>query len=963
MKKKLMTLLMTVVSVVALVACVACGKTYTVTYVGVAVTEVEPTEEGGETTYTYVEETVGTETVKKGGKITGVATASDGTMYIADKYFVSKEVNVEATAVYDASTAIKADVSIYAENTAYAIYQALATGSGYTLNYPTTTFPNTWNSHIYETNTDSTILGYASTGFYEFDYNEAKDGYKWVDGMAVGDPVDVTSQYVGEEWGIEEGDTARAWQITIRNDLCWDDGTAITSADFVSSAVRLLNPLAQNSRADDYTYGGSFVVHNAENYILQGSWVDQPYGKYYETAAEAVAGAAAKSKVISLNLTACDEVFENEWIGASLTKLMGNEKYYKTYIEGYFTIYKTVDGERVPETDDSGNVVTFFSKYNVVEDTDGMIEFTQQMWEDYSNCDVWNPDPDAELGLLCTIPVQYDTMSFDSVGIKATSPTTIVYIIDQELSGFYLKYALSTYLVKTDVYDACDNITFASATDNIGSLPAGEVYKSTYCTDSTNSPSYGPYKLTQYQLDKYFKLEKNTNWWGYKDEENKGLYQTTAIVYTMATSASTRLQMFLSGQFDSYGLSSDDMDEYGSSDYTYYTDGDSTWFLAFNPNQEAYHKAEYEGGDETGTHKAIDKEILSIKEFRQALSYALNRAEYELACDPTGNVAKALFSPMIISDPENGTVYRTTDAAKQAVVKFWGVEDQIGEGKLYATIDDAIDSITGYNLAMAKEYFNTAYDKAVELGYIADGEVVEICIGTPNLTSNYYNKGYDFLVNCYTEAVKGTKLEGKLTFTRDGTLNNDFGPALRNHQVDMLFGVGWTGSALDPYGLVEVYTTYDNRYSVDTDYTKISAEITLPVAAVEGKGEGTAVYSASVASWSDSLKGSIITVTKGIGDDIKSFEVSFGTTAEYSVRGLILAAIEVAVLEQYEMIPIAYDSSAAMKGMKVNYYTEDYIYGVGRGGIKYMSFNYTDSEWAAYVASQGGKLNYKASAE
>ena len=45
--------------------------------------------------------------------------------------------------------------------------------------------------------------------------------------------------------------------------------------------------------------------------------------------------------------------------------------------------------------------------------------------------------------------------------------------------------------------------------------------------------------------------------------------------------------------------------------------------------------------------------------------------------------------------------------------------------------------------------------------------------------------------------------------------------------------------------------------------------------------------------------------------------------------------------------------------MQINYYTEEYVYGVGRGGIKYMTYNYTDAEWDAYVADNGGILNYK----
>ncbi|MFR2047734.1 MAG: hypothetical protein ACLS3U_07360 [Lachnospiraceae bacterium] len=51
-------------------------------------------------------------------------------------------------------------------------------------------------------------------------------------------------------------------------------------------------------------------------------------------------------------------------------------------------------------------------------------------------------------------------------------------------------------------------------------------------------------------------------------------------------------------------------------------------------------------------------------------------------------------------------------------------------------------------------------------------------------------------LSCYTEGSKGTSLEGKLTFSVDDTLGNGFSEALRSQQVDLLFGVGWTGAAL-----------------------------------------------------------------------------------------------------------------------------------------------------------------------
>ena len=45
--------------------------------------------------------------------------------------------------------------------------------------------------------------------------------------------------------------------------------------------------------------------------------------------------------------------------------------------------------------------------------------------------------------------------------------------------------------------------------------------------------------------------------------------------------------------------------------------------------------------------------------------------------------------------------------------------------------------------------------------------------------------------------------------------------------------------------------------------------------------------------------------------------------------------------------------------MRVKYYTEEYVYGMGRGGVQYITFEMDDAQWADYVKQQGGTLDYK----
>ena len=773
----------------------------------------------------------------------------------------------------------------------------------YTYNYALAEFPTNWNYHTYQTNIDAEILDYISSGFYVFDYNETKDGYAMVDGMAVGDPVDVTADYVGQ-YGIVEGDTARAYILNLRQDLKWQDGTPITAHDFVESAKRLLNPEAQNYRADGM-YAGSVQIHNAEAYLKQGqvNMTENNLAPTRYLVADLVkAEDGTYTTPDGIPMYIGTNFAMTDWLG-------GNTLQY--YVEGY---------------GDSMFDVASFEALNAMANEEGLVAATDETIDLLTKVITFSADWGESADNIpdyLVYEVTYPEVAWENVGWFAKSDYELVFVMDAPLDGFYLKYNLPAPLVNIEMYDAC-----ASVVDG--------VYTNTYCTSAETTMSYGPYKLTSYQADKQYVLEKNEYFYDLSEDT----YQATSIVVDCVKEASTRLELFQQGKLDTFGLSKDYMDEYQMSDYCYYATGDSTFAMAFNPDAEALVTAQAAAGEN------INKTILTIKEFRQAMSYALDRNAFCLATSPMNAPGFGLFSGLIISDPESGTAYRTTDVAKNVLAEFWGVSEEYGEGKLYADIDEAIDSITGYNLAKAQELFNVAYDAAIAQGLMDEDDVVEIKIGTPNNTITFYNNGYEFLVNNYTEAVKGTKLEGKLTFSRDDTLGNAFADALKNNQVDMLFGVGWTGSALDPYGLMEAYIKPDYQYDDSTDFTAINCTI-----AIDGVD-----YTASVWDWYQVMNGQPTVIVAADGTEM---EYSCGVADENpAVRLEILGALEGAVLLNYNFIPIMDDASAQMRGQQINFKTEDYIFGMGFGGLKYYTFNYTDAEWDAYVASNGGTLDY-----
>ena len=762
----------------------------------------------------------------------------------------------------------------------------------YTYNTALSVFPTNWSPHQNQTATDAEILDYITEGFYAFDYNETKDGYVLAPQMATKDPVDVTKDYVGK-YGIVEGDTAKAWKIVLRDDLCWEDGTAIKAQDFVTSAELLLNPDANNHRADSL-YSGSMVLVNAKNFLYNGKTVyatDMAANGYHEV----VKGADGYYTTKEGNAVAVKLNDACYFFGAPIAD------YANYFGDSYATLESLADAQGIIKVNDE--VINILK---AVSTAIGM--GTPDEWQEF-----------------CFISEAFPEMDFSEVGIFATADNELVLVLEKPLEGFYLLYNLtSSWLVNEKLYKECETMKDG-------------VYNNTYGTSAETTISYGPYKLASFQADKQYVLERNDKHHDVKD----GYYMTTTWQVDCIAEASTRLEYFLKGDLDSYGLQAEDMATYQQSEHTYFTDGESTFFVALNPAKAGLEKAQAAAGEN------INKTILTVKEFRQALSFALNRDEFALATQPTLSPAFGVFSSLIISDPENGTAYRTTEEAKKVLADFWGVSNEIGDGKLYADLDEAVNSITGYNLEKAKQLFDVAYDKAIADGLMDADDVVEIKIGLPSATSSTYTNGYEFLTNCYTEAVKGTKLEGKLTFTKDDTLGNAFGDALKANQVDLLFYVGWQGAALDPYSLMEAYTTPEYQYDPAWDTSTYMWDIKL--------SDGV-TYTASVLDWTYCMNGEKITIKAADGS---TKEFSCGTADKNPVdRFAILAGLEGAILSTYDLLPLTGDATAALKGMQIKYYSEDYIYGVGRGGVKYMKYNYSDAEWAKYVQDQGGKLVY-----
>lgn len=789
-----------------------------------------------------------------------------------------------------------------------------------------------WNPHTYETADESYPIDYITSGLYSFIFNdelnpvEGKDpyaGYVIVPEMAAAMPVDVTEKVKAEhpEFGIPESATEGYAYVIDLNPLAkWEDGTPINADTYVYSMKQLFDPQLKNYRSTDYM-DTEFVIANAKNYFYQGTtnYMDNGINNKYNKS-DLVLGADGvyatpdgNTMYIGLN-TALD------WTGGNTLK-----NYVDTYGENYFD-------------------VTNWETLIAMADENGCIPLTEDNYALFLPVVTGNPnwgetEADAFNYFIekKTFAENYD---FANVGIMKTGDYQITIVLAKALKGFTLLYNLSgNWIVYEPFYEA-------------GKTQVGETgaWTSTYNTSLESTMSYGPYKMVSYQTDKAMRFERNENWYGYTDgkhiymDPEDGLvypmYQTTAIDCQVVAESATNKLMFFKGQLMGYGLQAEDMEEYRGSDYCYATPKTTTFFLIFNGYMDAIKEREAAADfDQT----KFDLETMTLNSFRRAFAVTYDKDAFAATVSPARSGGFGIIGSTYVYDPETGAKYRDTDQAKQALCDFYSVDVS-----KYASLDDAVDSITGYDPETAKVLFTQAYNEAIEAGYITDADgdgksdqAIEM-IYSSSATSDFMVKTIDYLNKKLAEVTAGTPFEGKISIKESAPLGDAWSTNIKAGLTDTVLG-GWQGSALNPFSLTDLYVNPSRSYDAKW-FNATTVDVTMTI-----NGEEITM---TLKDWSDVLNGS--TVEK----NGKAYNFGEGL-ADVETRLAILAKIESTVLSTYNYIPMLEDGSMALLSQQVYYVIEDYNPVMGRGGIAYTKYNYDEAAWNEYVNSQpNGELSY-----
>ncbi len=745
-----------------------------------------------------------------------------------------------------------------------------------------------WNPQTWETNDDSIILDYITRGFYAFVLNSGKDGYSVVPEMAAEMPLDVTSEYVGR-FGVAEGESAKAWRIALNQAATWQNGDKITADDYVYSMQQQLNPKMLNRRADSF-YDGDFSIVNAKKYLYAGKVAYTALGE------ESTADALAAGKELYVDMYGF-------WNLAGALDKDGNE------IPQYVSINDEVLYRDAGVEDETADEAWVSGKY---------------LYENYL---ADGAQYASYAGEYLAVGAKVDGVPWEEVGFVKVDDYTFDLILEKPVAeaSFYMPYNMSSnFLVYKPLYESCKKFFDADGNEVATEDEATKV-TTDYCTTLDKTIGYGPYKLGYFELDKQFTLERNEAWYGYSDGRHLGQFQTDRIVFTVIAEQATQLLSFLAGELDTVSLVAADMEKYASSKYIMYTPQSYTTKVSFNTDYEKL------------LSRGTNSQVLVIDEFREAFAKAINREDFATGYTAAGSAGYGLLNYLYTYNPFTGAIYRDSEAAKDALVSLYGVK--YGEGADYATLDEAYDAMTGYDMPAAQELMKAAYDKAVAAGIYDGTSPIEIEFRVYNSDTSLVQM-FTYLDTQVKEAVKGSGFEGKLSLKM--TVDPDYYETNYSGGADMIFTT-WGGAAMSPFGmLAQVYTDAadgsGNQMEFGYDTDKI---------AVTYKVDGKEV--------TDSLRNWTMWANNA---DIEAIDTAVGKFMDlsYETRCAFFAKMEEAFMAFYTTTPVYYRNVASLESQKVNSPVDTYLQLVAFGGVDFMTYNYDDAGWSEYIANN--KLEY-----
>lgn len=781
----------------------------------------------------------------------------------------------------------------------------------YTMREYTAQMPSQWCTILSSDNVNNTMESYFTSAFYEFNYKfdatgKIVPGAYTVEYSAATKLEDVTKKYAGKYGLAADAEKGQAFAMTLRNDLKWDDGTPIKAADFVYTMMQQLSPKYLFATASNY-YSGNYVIHNAQNYVKQGQkgWFDN--GNMNLAYSDLALGADGK---YTLKGNECTIALKKP-----LVWLQGNT------LDSYVT--------NAPQYFDTAAYASLLALADANGDVAVTAESLALLTTVITAKAAWGETKENTVGYMY-VNYEYPAMDFSEVGyFVGDNEYELVMVIDGTLNPLdaegNLTYEAGYYfsnwpLVKKDLWERCED-------------QSKTPYANSYCTTQEKSASWGPYKLTNYQDQKTYTVSRNDKWFGYGLPQYANQYQTDAIVTEKIEEWDTAWLAFQKGNLDGIGMDVKIAADYRTSKRAYFTPETYTFDLNIQSNA-------------TSKTDKRNNLLLNYADFRKAISLSLDRDDYCAKNNPSSQAALGLLNSMYYYDVENGKVYRDTIQAKEAILNAYGATKnadgswKVGE-TTYTDIEDALDATSGYNLTLARQLVESAVAQAKKDGKYSDGDEIILTYGIETQSANT-DRVKNWFQAAFDNMTKGTSIEGKVKIEYFMFSSATWSEQFADGEYDLCFGA-WGNAPFNPaYLLCETQISDENRYAVKWDPTTV--EVTVKATPDDKHKDGNYTY--NLAQWRLILQGK-----DGCPVNFKNFPMEDQLAA--------LGAVETAILKEYYSIPVFSRYSASLMGYKVDYISYEYNTFMGYGGIRYMTFNYDDTAWAEFVASNNNILNYK----
>ena len=796
-------------------------------------------------------------------------------------------------------------------------------------NTTTSVMPSNWNEFTYADNNDTQIMSYIGSSFFDYDYKFEDDKKFNEDGSINKDGIvpgayttnysaatkleDVTAS-VDAKWGYTDEQKAEggyAWKITLRNDLMWDDGTPITAADFEYSMKELLDPAFMNFRAN--TYYDTLMIKNSKAYFFQNE-----EGTYETLGSLGYASVQAA-------VDAGETLYANAW------NMWGAQG------------YKDADGNECPEY----LAITDETVYNNADGSDPVSgAFLCQSYSAYL-------EPGTGYDATIFVENTNRNVAWDTVGLYAIPEENAVVLCldkaysflkeDGGLSVWAPYYFSSLPVVKKDLYESC----------KIAPANGATLWTSNYNSSLETTASWGPYKLVEFEAGSHFKLVKNENWYGWNMEQYKNQYNITAINTRKVEEFATKWMGFLNGSYDDASLQTENVAEYLDSKYVYFT---STSTGTFGMQLFSDLSVLKESANNNG--------ILAIQEFRHAFNLGLNRSDIVEKIWPGSSVpCFGLLNVAYYYDIENspeledGGQYRNATIAKEGILRAYGYE-QDADG-FWSTGDmtgldteEAYETLTGYNPVLAKEKMKEAIAILLadpeKYGYDATKNITLVYGSSSDSDKQRFRASY--LQEVLDGLTVGTELEDKIDVVFDASAGAQWAEAFRTGATQIGFGYGFTGNAFNPFDIIGAFVNPDDdlNYHMYWDTSAIDMTLTMPEGDYAGAGE---TITMTVQNWYYCLNGLAETEKQA-----KTYNWGEGF-APVEARLMILSALEELTIKESRSVMLIADGGGSFLGAKFSYFSEDEHTFMGFGGMRYMEVNYTDAEWAEFVAANNNDLS------